>query len=155
MSVEVNARISKALRDGLDVDYILSSVANVVIDNMVAEIPVDRGDARRSVKKQPYRDGYKVSPTGSPARYIKYVEHGTGKYRGVSTDYGRRGGGEVRRNRYTEEDVKMFKIMRKRGVVFSIKPNKFTDRATVTSQKPAQKKANKIIKEQLKKQVKI
>lgn len=114
------------------------------------EIPVDTGVARASVTNKInglfQRQITATARTKSGKNYLEFVYNGTSKYKGSNEDVGRvsrvrsrkiikRGRrGKLRAMTRKEEQI-MFAGMAKRGVKFSIKPNKFVDRA-VKGSKP-------------------
>lgn len=104
-----------------------AAVMKAVYIEMVHQMPVNRGDLRRSVEKTEKSGKYVVGPT---LRRAIPLHAGTNKYRGSSRDYGVRGGGRVRQARYTKEDIIMFKTIQKRtrGKGISVPPDKFRDR---------------------------
>jgi len=98
------------------------------IDNIqgyyIEETPVDTSNLRNLVQSK--IAGY-TGTVKTTASYAEYVHGGEGKYKG-GADRGRTNG---HKTNYSEEDITFFKILRSRGVVFNIKPNKFAYRAFI------------------------
>lgn len=151
--VRVTGTLSRPLKTGrLDIDLLLSEAANLVWDEYTAQVPVDKGDLRRSVRKTKINDGYRIAPTLT--RYI-YLHEGTGKYRGSSFDFGRRGGGRMREARYTEDEIAMFASIAKRGGTISVPPDKFADRTYRASKPRVESHVNKGISNEFNRYVRL
>jgi hypothetical protein len=113
---------------------------------MKLEIPVDQGGAKKHVGKVLTKDQLVVSSSARSDGGFNYpaaIAGGTGKYKGDAKDY--ENGGRVRASlsQFRTKEGKLLqrkKIMRffaglrARGVVLSIKPNKFAARALENSQ---------------------
>jgi hypothetical protein len=110
----------------------LEDVAELVIlPEYKRQMPVDKGFARKNA------DIFNISPLHKKVTtnvnnrghyYMVSVHEGTGRYKGMA-DFGRVEPGYTRINGYTKEDRIRFASMAKKGKKFSIKPNKFSQRA--------------------------
>lgn len=100
---------------------------------MIQQIPSHTGETRRSVRHWREGGGYKVAPT---IKRAVWLEVGTGRWYNSPFDFGKRGGeSRTRSARYTEDEIAMFKAIRKRGGIISSPPDKFTQR-TVNEDAP-------------------
>lgn len=124
----------KKLESGLD------DVADlVVLPAYKKQMPVDKGTGRQNAQTIIVNPLHRKVTSTANVRgfyYLNAVHQGTGKYRGAG-DFGFIKPGYTRVNGYSDADKKRFAGMAKRGVKFSIKPNKFADRTFQETETPA------------------
>lgn len=161
LSYSIKIKLAKALTDDKEfpkqLDRIIYNVARYVVEpEYKRQAPVNKGDLRKYVgtKKQSMFN-YVVTTTAT-SRGFPYpvaVHEGTGKYKGSVFDFGldpSADPGFTRNARYTEEELILFKVLAKRGVEMSIKPNKFA----IRTKKESIKEVNNYILKQLDKYLK-
>jgi len=117
-----------------DIQQIFQASSFLVLREYTEEAPVNIGDLVRGIKS--IKEGalqYRVTTTttANGFAYPEAVHEGTGIFEG-GADRGK--GNWTRVGGYSEEDLIIFKSIKKRGGEISMRPNKFAKRAKEVSE---------------------
>lgn len=141
LDIKLKTKIARAIQDNgffrLGVETAFKESAElIIVPAYKTEVPVNKGFLRNNVRRIGVNSLHHVVTTTANNKGFRYpaaLHEGTGIYKGAN-DYGRNN--YVRNGGYTDKDRMRFAGMAKRGYKFSIKPNKFADRAKNLAQSP-------------------
>lgn len=143
MSIQVKKSLSALLagKSQSEIQDALKTTMFITIRHYQDQMPVNKGDARKSVRTTTDEPlSYAVGATAKAQGGFPYptaVATGTNKWKDSPFDFGKARGGQMRQSKYTPEEVLMFMAIQKRthGKGISMPPNQFDVRAAKAAEK--------------------